>query len=384
MVQMLLRASAVSPTTTGATTAAAATAATTAVDLRSASSSLSISSNADANAKSVASKGGSGFGINNRMRGRNMNDMISKEAFTMTGLTLESNSMENGESTDSTVEVSRPTSLVETKEGRKYGNRPESGRESEGGGGGGRVDRKEKDYQNISLVAEMSGGLDKTSKRDGSSRRKTLKASDYGSLSLENQFSARSSRRRITTDSYMDYVESYLAQSTVKLSHATIKAVQASWRNIPSIGFDHLGHLLFSYWLLDQPRVLEMFSVYYHGTKKAAIPLLPRFRRLGEIYAKRISVWVAGLSDPTKLFLILYEHGFNHAKRGVAEKDFLDMQPSLMDALATALGQKMTFKLYDQWKSFFKLVFEQIFEGMRGYSSDAALHSHGNPGPEQK
>ena len=63
-----------------------------------------------------------------------------------------------------------------------------------------------------------------------------------------------------------------------------------------------------------------MFSVYYHGTKKAAIPLLPRFRRLGEIYAKRISVWVAGLSDPTKLFLILYEHGFNHAKRGVAEK----------------------------------------------------------------
>ena len=43
-------------------------------------------------------------------------------------------------------------------------------------------------------------------------------------------------------------------------------------------------------------------------------------------------------------------------------QDFLDMQPSLMDALATALGQKMTFKLYDQWKSFFKLVFEQIFE----------------------
>ena len=38
------------------------------------------------------------------------------------------------------------------------------------------------------------------------------------------------------------------------------------------------------------------------------------------------------------------------------------MQPSLMDALATAMGNHMTLRLYNQWKAFWKFVFAQIFE----------------------
>ena len=58
--------------------------------------------------------------------------------------------------------------------------------------------------------------------------------------------------------------------------------------------------------------------MHYHGDKrKGVVPLLPRFRRLGEIYAKRIDTWVSHLDDPFTLFLILYEHGFNHAKKAV-------------------------------------------------------------------
>jgi len=165
-------------------------------------------------------------------------------------------------------------------------------------------------------------------------------------------------------------VQNYLEEAKIQLAPATIQDVQSSWRHIQLSGFEHLGHLIFSYWLLDQPRALDKYCVYYHGTKKAAIQLLPRFRRLGEIYAKRLDVWISTLDDPVRLFLLLYEHGYSHAKKGVTEKCFLEMQPSLLDALATALGTKMTFKIFDQWKAFFEGIFIQIFEGIRGFKEE--------------
>jgi len=178
---------------------------------------------------------------------------------------------------------------------------------------------------------------------------------------------------RESTTSYMEYVKQFVTECNTRLSDAAIQAIQSSWLHVKTVGFQFFGHLLFSFWLGNQPRALDTYCLHYHGDKrKGVVPLLPRFQRLGEIYAKRIDTWVSHLDDPYTLFLILYEHGFNHAKKAVDinEKDFELMVPSLMDAISNAMGSKMTHKLFEQWKCFWKYVLTQIAEGLKGYKEE--------------
>ena len=46
-------------------------------------------------------------------------------------------------------------------------------------------------------------------------------------------------------------------------------------------------------------------------------------------------------------------------------QDFELMVPSLMDAISSAMGSKMTHRLFEQWKSFWKYVVTQIAEVSR-------------------